>query len=171
MTIKSAALTELILDESKRQDGLMHEWSSSLGTKTALYMVFVAFIFSAETAFLQLAKGPIAAAALSLAMFFSLLAVIPLLFASFLYRYRKPPRPERFRQQCIEYYDSLTRLTEDERVLRIKGKLINSFSRCVDENYGLNERIANNLRLSSVLICVAVILLLILAIAIFVPRA
>lgn len=169
MAQRSAILTDLILDEAKRQDSLMHEWSSSLGTKTALYMVFVAFIFSSETAFLQWSKGPFSSAVLVLAMFFSLLGVIPLLFAAFLYRYRKPPRPERFRKQCFEYYDSLTKLSEGERILKIKEKMTNSFSRCVDENYELNERIANNLRSASMLVCVAIGFLLILAIITSVP--
>ncbi|OFW35925.1 MAG: hypothetical protein A3J28_10420 [Acidobacteria bacterium RIFCSPLOWO2_12_FULL_60_22] len=169
---KDAALIELVLNESMRQDLLVHEWGTSLGTKTALYMVFVGFVVTAETEIAKLAAGPFASALLGMALFFSLLGLLPLLFAAFLYHYKKPPRPTRLREQFLELDKILAKegVAEGDRILTMKEKLGNSYSRCIDENLSVNERIANKLELSSIFLGLAIGMLLILALIISVQN-
>jgi hypothetical protein len=46
----SKPLRVFLLQEGLRQDALIHNVSSQLGTKNGLFMVFAAFVFSAEAA-------------------------------------------------------------------------------------------------------------------------
>jgi len=168
---KDAELIDLVLNEAMRQDSLVHQWATALGTKAALYMVFAGFVFTAETEIVKLASGPVARAILCAALFLSLLGVIPLLSASFLYLYKKPLRPTKLRERFMELETLLIKekVPEEDRILTFKDKLANSYSRCVDENSDINEKIANKLEWAALLLGLSIGALVLLVLVLSMP--
>ncbi len=148
---------KFLLQEGLRQDSLVHSTASQLGTKSGLFMVFAAFIFTAESSFaglgtavgFNLPRWP-----LLVALILALLAIGVLLWSSRLLSYRMPPILPELRQQSERFFNlsDIKRLPENEQMDRLEEKFVNSLTRSVTENFRANSRISKSLLAASVLI-------------------
>ena len=143
---------DFLFQEGLRQDSLIHGLASQLGTKAGLYMVFAAFVFTAETTLLQVgdkigfqASRPL----LTLALLCSLIGILVLLRSVLIEDYKTPPVLPKLQAQSTSYLSTLTGVPEEEKITRLKGKFMNSLSRSIAHNYEMNHRIATNLQWAS----------------------
>jgi hypothetical protein len=160
----NAKLNDFFLGEGIRQDALIHDLASQLGTKTGLYMVFAGFVFTAETALLK-ELDPLGLHAskvlLISAIVLSLIAIVILLSAAFVQDYKTPPILAQLREQSELYLNSLGAISHDEQLNSIKEKFINSLARSIDHNYGMNQTIAQFLEKASLFIGLSIFCVLV----------
>jgi len=158
-------LADLLLTEAKRQDGFVHDTAARLTTKIGLYLVFCAFIFNGETSLINLSskssvgvREPFVVTALAL-VFFSILI---LLRAASIQSTRFPPLIERMREQFQEMDTKYkaTGKSKEESISGLKGKLMNSLSRCIQDNHERNQRVSKQIKVSSILLGLSVLCLI-----------
>jgi hypothetical protein len=159
----NAKLNEFFLSEGVRQDALIHNLASQLGTKTGLYMVFAGFVFTAEASLLKELESLVHASKVLLisAIVLSLIAIVILLSAAFIQDYKTPPILGQLREQSESYLRSLGEMSDDDQVDKIKEKFINSLARSIDHNYGMNQTIAQYLEKASLFIGLSILCVLI----------
>jgi hypothetical protein len=154
-----------LLQEGFRQDALMWDMATQLGTKNGLFMVFAAFIFTAESTLAGISGTigvKIPQLGLVIALFLALIGIGILLRCAFLEKYKMPPALPELREQAARFFDlvDIKRFSEEERMTQFQGKFINSLSRSVSANFEVNKRIAKNLECASWLIAGSVSCLL-----------
>lgn len=154
-----------MLQEGFRQDAMIHSFAAQLGTKTGLFMVFAAFVFTAESTLATVSSSfglalPSWAWGWSLSL--SLCGIVVLLRASRLEKYRLPPILPLLREQAQKFFalDDIKKLPEGEQMEKFQEKFVNSLSRCVRDNFEVNARISKNMEIASYLIAASVICLL-----------
>jgi len=155
-------LRDFLFDEGLRQDSLVHSIASALGTKAGLYMVFAAFVFSAEAALSQAGESLgllVPKSLLIVSLLLSLTAIIILLRAVAVQGYKTPPMLPNLEAQTEEYLGSTKdgKLSEDEKLEEIRTQFVKSLSRSIGHNVGLNDKIAGGLELASKLIGVSIV--------------
>lgn len=169
-------LIDFVVDEARRQDDLVHGVGAQLGTKTGLYMVFAAFVFSAEATLAQVGSAigwerhP---SLLAGSLFFSLVAILFLVWAALMRKYRMPPLALRFREQCEEFDQKFAAqgLVDDAKLRVIKERFANSLGRSVLQNFGVNEAISRRLTWASSCLAASVTCLLVSFLLSFLPMA
>jgi len=155
---------KFILQEGLRQDALVHSIGSQLGTKNGLFMVFAAFIFTAESTLancavalgLHLPHWP-----LVLSLILALTGIVVLLWSARLQSYRMPPVLAQLRSQSEEFFGlaDIKGLSEEDQMDKFGEKFTNSLARSIAENYDTNRRIAQNLQTASVSVGLSLICL------------
>jgi hypothetical protein len=158
-------LGKFLLQEGLRQDSLVHNTSSQLSTKSGLFMVFAAFIFTAESTLagfgstlgLHLPYWP-----LVIALILALAGIGILLWSARLQNFRMPPvlSTLRFESQRFIQLPDIKDLPEEEQMARLDEKFVNSLARSIAENFEANRRIAGSLAYASALIAISLSCLL-----------
>jgi hypothetical protein len=148
---------KFLLEEGLRQDALILNTSSQLGTKSGLFMVFAAFIFTAESTFatlgntlgLSLPHWP-----LLVSLILALAGIAVLLWSARLLDYRMPPILSNLRTQSEEFFalPDIKDLSEPEKMQRLEDKFVNSLARSIEENFEANKKISRNLTVASNLV-------------------
>ncbi len=146
--------SRFLMQEGIRQDRLIHDTSSYLGTKNGLFMVFTAFMFTAESALvnsggalgLYLPRWP-----LVISLIFSLAGIAVLLWSARLVSYRMPPILPALRTQSEKFFDlpAIKHLPEEEQMWRLEDKFVNSLTRSIEENFEANKKISQGLTIAS----------------------
>lgn len=157
----SKPFKEFLLEEGIRQDALIHNVSGQLGTKTGLYMVFGAFVFTAESTLASTGTAigwqPLKAA-LWAATIFSLIGIAVLLRSAFLEKYEMPPILPNLAEQSKKFFElpDIKKLSEEEQMSEFQSKFVNSLSRSIKANFSANDRISRNLEWASWLIAASI---------------
>jgi hypothetical protein len=157
----SKTFKEFMLEEGIRQDALIHNVSGQLGTKTGLYMVFAAFVFTAESTLASTGSAigwqPLKVA-LWAATIFSLAGIAVLLRSAFLEKYEMPPILPRLAEQSQKFFElpDIKNLPEEQKMAEFQGKFVNSLSRSIKANFSANDKISRNLEWASWLIAASV---------------
>jgi hypothetical protein len=148
---------KFMLQEGLRQDALLHSISSQLGTKNGLFMVFAAFIFTAESTFanlgatlgLQLPHWP-----LVVSLVLALAGIVTLLWSAHLLSYRMPPVLSVLRTESESFFQlpDIKGLSEEEQMQELEAKFVSSLSRSIDENFDANREISKILGFASALV-------------------
>jgi hypothetical protein len=160
----AAKLTEFLLQEGLRQDASIHATASQLGTKIGLFMVFAAFVFTAESAIAG-ANGTFGFSlphwGLAIALLLALAGIVLLIRCAFLEDYKYPAILPELRTQANTFIglSEIRDLPEEEKLTRFQGKFVESLARCVDANFKLTARIGQDLERASWLIAGSVGLL------------
>jgi hypothetical protein len=163
--LNNESFTDYILDESLRQLSTMDSVASTLTTKSSLYMVFAAFIFTAEIGLVtgkpQIFSGvnyPLS----FVAIVFSLVSILFLLSSASLREWGMPPRAEKFRDESEKHFAHLVSKgdTEQGALLKLKTKYINSLARSVEKNHAANAKTAAMLVYASRSLLLSIVLLL-----------
>ncbi|HWH58611.1 MAG TPA: hypothetical protein VN682_13345 [Terriglobales bacterium] len=151
-----------LLQEGLRQDAMIHNMAAQLGTKNGLLMVFAAFVFAAESAFvivslmfgLQLPRWGWGGA-----LMLCLISIGVLLRSIWLEKYRLPPVLPLLREQAEQFVDyaDIQLLPHERQLERFQEKFLNSISRCVRDNFQVNAKIHNNIEVACWLIVASVI--------------
>jgi hypothetical protein len=146
-----------ILQEGLRQDALVHNVGSQLGTKNGLFMVFAAFIFTAESTLVGAAPGlglQLPHWPLAVSLVLALVGIGILLWSARLQSYRMPPVLAELRSQSEKFFElaDIKGLPEEEQMDRLGKKFSNSLARSITENQDANRRIAKNLQTASVFV-------------------
>ena len=143
-----------MLQEGLRQDALLHAIAGQLSTKTGLFMVFAAFVFTAESSIASV--GSVFGVRLTRvgwvgALLLSLCSILALLRCAFLEKYSTPPILSRLREQTDKFLElsDIKRLPEDQQLERFKEKFLNSLERSIVDNFESNARISRNLDFAS----------------------
>jgi hypothetical protein len=152
--MSSKLFGKFLLQEGLRQDALVHSTSSQLGTKSGLFMVFAAFIFTAESTFASLGTTlglHIPHWPLVVSLILALVGIVVLLWSARLLSYRMPPILPTLRTQSESFLNlpDIKGLPEDEQMYKLEEKFVNSLTRSIKENFDANRRISNNLALAS----------------------
>jgi hypothetical protein len=148
---------KFMLQEGLRQDALVNSVSSQLGTKNGLFMVFAAFIFTAESTFanlgatlgLQLPHWP-----LVVSLVLALAGIVTLLWSAHLLSYRMPPVLSVLRTESEAFFQlsGIKNLSGEEQMQRLEAKFVNSLTRSIDENFEANREISKILGFASALV-------------------
>jgi hypothetical protein len=147
-------LKDFVFQEGLRQDAVIHDLASQLGTKAGLYMVFAAFVFSAEATLSQASQSlglAVPKPLLALSLLLSLTAIVVLLRAVVIQDYKTPPILPKLELQTEKYMESLKqeKLSEYEKLERLRAKFVNSLGRSIEHNFNLNHKIAAGLTWAS----------------------
>jgi hypothetical protein len=159
-------LRDFLFAEGLRQDSLIHSIASALGTKAGLYMVFAAFVFSAEAALSQAGQSLgllVPKPLLIVSLLLSLTAIVVLLQAVAIKGYKTPPTLPNLQAQAEQYLGSTKdgKLSEDEKFQEIRTLFVASLSRSIGHNVALNEKIAVGLEWASKFIVASVVTVLV----------
>jgi hypothetical protein len=150
----SKPFNSFLLQEGLRQDALIHANSSQLGTKIGLFMVFAAFVFTAESTL----AGTSGIFGFKLphwgvggALLLSLAGIVMLIRCAFLEDYKYPAVLRELREQANIFFKlpGIQELPEEDKTERFQGKFVDSLARCIDTNFDLNVRIGKNLQRAS----------------------
>jgi hypothetical protein len=155
--MNSKAFRDFLLQEGLRQDALVHSTASQLGTKVGLFMVFAAFIFTAESTLAGLGTNAglhIPSWSLDVSLVLALSGIGVLLWSARLKNYRMPPVLSVLRNESERFFQlvDIKGLPEVEQMERFNEKFINSLTRSIDENFSANRRIAHALEIAVILI-------------------
>jgi len=141
---------KFMLQEGIRQDALVNSTSSQLGTKSGLFMVFAAFIFTAESTFaglgttlgLMLPRWP-----LVVSLVLAMAGIGVLLWSARLQSYRMPPILPALREQSEKFFGlpDIKGLPEEEQMRKLEEKFVNSLTRSINENFEANRRVSASL--------------------------
>jgi len=159
-------INDFMLQEGVRQDSLIHALASQLGTKAGLYMVFAAFVFTAETSLLQIGEKlgfQTSRPLLVLALLFALAGILVLLASIVMLDYKTPPVLPKLQRQTKVYIARLTNIyvPQSEQMERIKGKFVDSLSRSIEHNYQMNHKIGTYLERASWLVGLSILSVLV----------
>jgi hypothetical protein len=148
------AFDSFMLQEGLRQDALIHNTASQLNTKSGLFMVFAAFVFTAESTLatvgttfgLHLPPWPLA-----VALILALTGIGILLWSARLQSYRMPPILPILRIESESFFNlpDIRSLSEEEQMQRFGQKFVNSLMRSIKENFEANRRISRSLVVAS----------------------
>jgi hypothetical protein len=159
--LEPQAFGPFLLEEGFRQDALIHDIASQLGTKNGLFMVFAAFVFTAESSLAGIGNTigvNIPIFGLGLALLLSLIGIGFLLRSAFLEKYHMPPALPDLRRQAETFFSlvDVRVLPEEERMNQFRGKFVNSLTRSIAGNFEVNKRIAKNLEWASWFVAISV---------------
>jgi uncharacterized membrane protein YbhN (UPF0104 family) len=148
---------KFLLEEGLRQDALILNTSSQLGTKSGLFMVFAAFIFTAESTFVSLGNTlglSLPHWPLFVSLILAMAGIAVLLWSARLLNYRMPPILSNLRAQAEEFFalPDIKNLPEAEKMQRLEDKFVNSLARSIEENFEANKKISRNLSVASGLV-------------------
>lgn len=158
----SSHFNGFLLKEGLRQDAMIHNMAARLGTKNGLLMVFAAFIFAAESAFvivslmfgLQLPRWSWGGS-----LMLCLASIGVLLRSIWLEKYRIPPVLPLLREQADQYFSfpDIQQLSDERQMEKFQEKFVNSISRCVRDNFQVNAKIHKNIEIACWLIIASVL--------------
>jgi hypothetical protein len=170
---KNQMFTEYVQSECLRQISAMDMIASSLSTKTSLYMVFAAFTFGVELQLAHNAECTASGLISGAAMIFCLIAVVCLLGSSSLREFGMPPRATAFQQESILRFAQLVKngKSEEDALLVLQEKYINSVARSVEKNHAANMKTVNMLGWASGFLLASIICLFFSAVLVFAPYA
>ena len=150
----SKAFDLFMLQEGLRQDALIHNTASQLSTKSGLFMIFAAFVFTAESTLatvgttfgIHLPHWPLA-----VALILALAGIGVLLWSARLQSYRMPPILPVLRIESESFFNlsDIRNLPEEEQMQRFGQKFVNSLTRSIKENFEANRRISGSLVIAS----------------------
>lgn len=168
---KNQQFTDYVRGECLRQISTMDATASSLSTKASLYMVFAAFVFGVEVQFAHSANWRPSSSLCGVAMVLCLLSVLFLLRSASLREWRMPPRASAFSEQSADRFSEMVGhgKSEEDAMLVLQQKYVNSLSRSVDNNHEANMNTVKMMGRASKLLFASIILLLASAVLAFAP--
>lgn len=152
-------LQEFYLKEGLRQDALINSISTQLATKSGLFMVFAAFVFTAESTLLNPAIGiamPLWAIVISL--LFALAGIVALLWSARLKSFKMPPILPEMIEQAQKFLDfpEIKALSEEEQTRKFESVFLQSLERSIRRNFDVNAKVAKTIDVASWLIGISV---------------
>lgn len=149
--MNSKSLNSFLLQEGLRQDAVINDTASQLTTKNGLFMVFAAFVFTAESTLASNGKvfgyhmpnwaliGPLV---------LSLISILLLVGAALIHKYKEPPILPDLRTQAEKFFQlaEVRNLPETEQMAQMEIKFLNSLTRSIEHNHNLNGEISEKLK-------------------------